>query len=115
MIKQNEIPDANFYKPLFSPWLGFGDFGAYFEAIRHFTIVSADRCYVLYSLAKQAINLDGQWYEAGVYKGGTGILLAKLLSERKFKQARLHLFDTFEGMPEANTLIDIHKRKEALL
>lgn len=105
------IPDANFYRPLFSPWRGYGDFKSYYEIARPFTVVSPDRCYVLYSLALQAVNLDGHWYECGVYEGGSAMLLAKLLDAKKrHKQTRLHLFDTFEGMPETDPQKDLHKK-----
>jgi len=105
------IPDISFYQPLFSPWEGYGNFKSYYEIARPFTIVTADRCYVLYSLALQSLNLDGQWYEAGVYNGGTAMLLAKLLDEKaRHKQTKLHLFDTFEGMPETDPQEDIHKK-----
>jgi len=107
------IPDAAFYRPLFSPWDGFGNFKSYYEAARPFTVVSPDRCYVLYTLAFQALHLDGQWYEAGVYRGGTAILLAKLLEENeRHEQTKLHLFDTFEGMPETDPRIDRHKKDD---
>lgn len=105
------IPDVNFYRPFFSPWRGYGDFKRYHEIAKPFTLVWPNSCYVLYILALQSLNLDGQWYEAGVYKGGTAMLLAKLLEEKaRHKQTRLHLFDTFEGMPETDPRIDILKK-----
>jgi O-methyltransferase len=107
------IPDAAFYRPLFSPWRGYGAFQSLYEAARPFTLVSADRCYVLYTLALQATHLDGQWYECGVYKAGTAMLLAKLLAEnRSHPQKKLHLFDTFEGLPEPDSEVDIFRKGE---
>lgn len=108
----NSVPDASYYCPYFSPWHGYGNFKSYFELIRPFTIVSADRCYVLYSLALQARQLNGEWYECGVYKGGTAMLLANVLTNGKQanKQNRLHLFDTFEGMPDTDPDKDFHRR-----
>ena len=104
------IPDSQFYKPYFSPWLGYGEFKPFVEAAEKYTLVTADRCYVLYTLGKQALALGGEFWECGVYKGGTAILLAKVIAEYgKQSGTKLHLFDTFEGMPDVNAQKDWHK------
>ena len=104
------IPDAQFYKPYFSPWLGYGEFKPFVEAAEKYTLVTADRCYVLYQFGKQALNLGGEFWECGVYKGGTAILLANVIAEYgKGSGTMLHLFDTFEGMPDVNAQKDWHK------
>ncbi|MGQ0523048.1 MAG: TylF/MycF/NovP-related O-methyltransferase [Betaproteobacteria bacterium] len=92
-IPIKDIPDAKLYAPLFSPWLARP-----YSEIRH-TVVSPDRCYILHTLASQT---TGPIVECGVYRGGTAMLLSTLKRE-------LHLYDTFEGMPETGTM-DIHKR-----
>ena len=99
-----DIADKKYYAPTFMPWIkdGYGDFGSYSKCIKNHTVVSPDRQYTLFTLAKQAIHIDGDWVECGVYKGGTAILLAKIM-----KGATLHLFDTFSGMPATNSDIDI--------
>jgi O-methyltransferase len=106
------IPDSSFYQPVFSPWLGFGEFAAYLEKARPLTLVSPDRCYLLYSLALQALNLHGEFWECGVYKGGTALLLASLIAEKADPARRptLRLFDTFEGMPQTDPEKDCHRR-----
>lgn len=104
------IPDAQFYTPLFSPWLGYGEFGRLFEMCRGYTLVSADRCHVLYSLASQVMKLQGDFYECGVYKGGTAILLAELIASKATSPKKLHLFDTFHGMPDTDLNVDWHRR-----
>lgn len=103
------IPDQEFYAPLFSPWNGYGDFADYYGAAKDHTLVSADRCYLLLSLARQARQLPGCWVECGVYRGGTAILLAKVLANYN-SNTSLHLFDTFQGMPAADPSIDFHQR-----
>jgi len=103
------IPDAQFYNPLFSPWLGYKTFKRYLELARPYTLVSADRCYVLYTLASQALSLHGDFWECGVYRGGTARLLAELLAERRATSSKLHLFDTFEGMPDTDPERDVHR------
>jgi O-methyltransferase len=108
------LPDTHYYTPLFSPWMhgGYKDLKSYFEATLPHTLVSSDRLYILYILAIQALNnLSGHFYECGVYKGGTATLLAKLISEKRSnKSTKLHLFDTFEGMPETDAKRDHHKK-----
>lgn len=49
-------------------------------------------------------DMQGSVAEVGVYKGGTARILANNLPEK-----RIHLFDTFEGMPPVNPKVDIHK------
>ena len=106
-----DIPDGEYYRPVFSPWhaQGYGDFRQYLSTAQQTSVVSPDRVYVLYTLALQALNLPGHWYECGVYKGGTAGMLAKLLHNKQPSSVReLHLFDTFEGMPETDVEHDLH-------
>lgn len=99
------IPDEELYQPLFSPWRS-GAFAAEYARISSWTLVSEERCYVLASLASQATHLDGEFWECGVYRGGTAMMFAERLSSTG---ATLRLFDTFEGMPETNAARDLHK------
>jgi O-methyltransferase len=103
------IPDAQFYTPFFSPWLGYGRFKDLYDKTEEHTLVSADRCYVLYALASQALFLRGDIWECGVYKGGTAILLAELIASTPGVSPKLHLFDTFQGMPETDPQRDRHR------
>lgn len=63
-------------------------------------IVSLDRCYILYQLAKRSSQISGDFAECGVYSGGTDYLLASTLNRQSITTKKLHLFDTFTGMPE---------------
>lgn len=104
-----QIPDAKYYRPLFSPWLGYGEFAKYYDLAKRGTLVSPDRCWVLYSLCRQALFLDGDIWECGVYKGGTAAMLAQIVHDGKSTK-RLHLFDTFEGMPATDHAVDHHRK-----
>lgn len=105
------IPDAKFYNPVFSPWLGYKEFGPIYQQVIDYTLVSPDRCWIIYSLAKQASAIKGDFCECGVYKGGTAMLLEKVLLESSNgKEKMLHLFDTFEGMPETDPTLDLHSK-----
>lgn len=83
--------------PLFTPWVGESEFSAVYDGVAPHTLVSVDRCYILASLALHAANLPGAFAEAGVFRGGTALLLARIASRR---QRRLLLFDSFEGLPD---------------
>jgi O-methyltransferase len=104
-----EIPDAEFYRPNFSPWLCDKDFLGYYDLAFPRTIVSADRCFVIYSLLLQAAFIEGDIFECGVYKGGTAAMMAEILANVA-PSKRLYLFDTFTGMPESDSEKDLHKK-----
>jgi O-methyltransferase len=101
-------PDAELYRPLFSPWFG-ADFQRHHRLAAKQTLVSEDRCYILLTLLRQAIHLEGNVWECGVYRGGTAAMLANFLSESTISK-KLYLFDTFEGMPETDISKDRHRQ-----
>jgi hypothetical protein len=86
-------------------WSKDKDFRLLFKEIQKYTVVSQDRCFMLYQMAQYANNKKGEIAEVGVYKGGTGKLIAKTCPNK-----RVHLFDTFSGMPKENPTIDHHKQ-----
>lgn len=102
------IPDAAFYRPRFSPWLGYGGFDQVMAQVAPHSLVSPDRVWILRTLAQQALALPGELWECGVYKGGTAIMLAALLADAPGK--RLRLFDTFAGMPATDPDRDLHRQ-----
>lgn len=53
--------------------------------------------FTVHSIARSQSKLPGEMAEAGVYQGGS----AKLICHAK-NATRLHLFDTFEGLPEVS-------------
>ncbi len=68
------------------------------------SLLTQDRLDSLETLINQVRKLPGDIAEVGVYKGGTALLLAENTNKM------LHLFDTFTGMPEADSTIDLHKK-----
>ena len=107
--KYKGLPDGAFYTPLFSPWNGFGDFFDYYLPAQPYTLVSPDRCYILLSFARQSCRLPGCWIECGVYKGGTAMMLAKAMQNLACNNT-LHLFDTFQGLPQIDSTMDLHHK-----
>jgi O-methyltransferase len=102
------IADADLYRPLFSPWLA-RDFLRKIEMVLEKSLVSPERCYVLYELGRHALGVPGDFWECGVYRGGTALMLADMLREHASTK-KLHLFDTFTGLPETDAAQDLHKK-----
>jgi len=82
-------------------------FNELMKKIKHHTLVSKKKCFMIYQLAKQVASFPCDAVEVGVYKGGTAKLLAEMF---KSQNKALHLFDTFTGMPSADVNRDIHKK-----
>ncbi|HEY1602860.1 MAG TPA: TylF/MycF/NovP-related O-methyltransferase [Pirellulales bacterium] len=85
-------------------WKESAEFIEILGQIDGLTLISPDRCFILYQFARYARNLPGQLAEVGVYRGGTALLLASTCSEKQ-----LSLFDTFHGMPAVDKQIDHHR------
>ncbi|MFN2445712.1 MAG: TylF/MycF/NovP-related O-methyltransferase, partial [Vicinamibacterales bacterium] len=83
--------------------------GSLYEQVRTHAWAGAESCYVLYTLASQALHLNGELWECGVYRGGTALLLNKVIESRDNvdRAIKLRLFDTFEGMPEVDPHRDL--------
>ncbi len=58
----------------------------------------------IYNWVNKTRNIPGDLAEVGVFKGAT----AKLICEAKGK-GRLHLFDTFQGLPQPDPVVDTLK------
>ena len=61
------------------------------------TLLGDQALFTLFQLTKQATHLVGDVAEVGVYKGGTALLFLTMF---EITGKQIHLFDTFEGMPE---------------
>ncbi len=103
----NKLSREKLYRPTYSPWLS-EEFKSYYSVAATRTLVSIDRCYVIYILLKQSISLAGDIVECGVYKGGTAAMIAKVIRESGATK-KFFLFDTFSGMPKTDLSRDLHK------
>lgn len=74
--------------------------GLYYPKLAHLEL---REMYNLYSLVQKVAGVPGDIAEAGVYKGGS----AKIICEVKGGKT-LHLFDTFEKIPEYDPAVDGH-------
>jgi O-methyltransferase len=78
-----------------APWL-VPEFAALYEAVKDHTLVDAQRCYDLWDLAKQVAHLPGDMLEVGVWRGGSGCVIAAAAPEKA-----AYLCDTFAGVVKA--------------
>ena len=69
--------------------------------VRPYTMLSEERLFSLYSLAKQICleDIPGNFVECGSYKGGSAALLAFVIQRYSLRPRLLYACDTFEGMP----------------
>lgn len=86
-----------------APWLDDAAFMALFGAVRSHTLVDLYRCHELWDLAGQMAAVPGELLEVGVWRGGTGAILAAAAA--RLPEPRLvHLCDTFSGVVKAGDL-----------
>lgn len=83
----------------YSPWLDDATFQESYRRIQNNTLVDIFRCFELWSLAKQVQHIEGDLLEVGVWRGGTGALIAKAVSNNPSK--KVYLADTFSGVVKA--------------
>jgi O-methyltransferase len=84
----------------YAPWLTDTGFQQVFEKIVHHTAVDIYRCYELWRLAGQSWKVPGDILEVGVWKGGTGCLIASALQGQGDSRT-VWLCDTFKGVVKA--------------
>jgi len=101
--------ESSLYRPLYCPWFGERDFLSHYKKCSEKSLVSPDRCFIIFKALLQSIYKEGDVIECGVYKGGTAAMMASCLSAVN-SHKKLYLFDTFEGMPETDSKKDLHKK-----
>jgi O-methyltransferase len=85
----------------YSPWNTDSSFCEYHNIIKAFTLVDKYRCYELWKLVEQSGKLKhGSVIEIGVWRGGTGALIAKQARNCDISDV-VYLCDTFTGVVKA--------------
>jgi len=90
--------------PILQPWDTDPQFSALMAEISGRTVVDKVRCYMLYQYVRMASG-EADLAEVGVYKGGT----ARIIARAAIRGGKLHLFDTFSGMPPCDQKRDMHR------
>lgn len=84
----------------YSPWAADEVFQSTLKEIESATLVDLYRNYELWSLVEQTWNLPGALLEVGVWRGGTGALIARR-AELSGIVDPVYLCDTFTGVVKA--------------
>lgn len=79
------------------------------EKIRRYTMTSVERLYSLWDAVRYVAraDLDGAFVEAGVWRGGSVMLMALALLRQEKTDRALWLFDTFAGLPRPDPELDV--------
>ena len=84
----------------YSPWLADKNFQKIWPSLRKNTRVDEYKAYSLWKLIEQVKHLEGDVIEVGVWRGGSGCLLAYKCKQEKIG-AKVYLCDTYEGVVKA--------------
>ena len=57
------VPDSRLYQPLYSPWEGEQAFENIYRRLQSLTLVSRERCYILWRTLQQSVHLQGDFVE----------------------------------------------------
>lgn len=90
------------------------------------SMTSVERAYSLHRAVQYIIenNIQGDFVECGVWRGGSAMVMAKTLKEIGVTDRKIYLYDTFEGMPpptekdfdlngkKADEILQNHKNKK---
>ncbi|MGA2648494.1 MAG: TylF/MycF/NovP-related O-methyltransferase [Candidatus Sulfotelmatobacter sp.] len=95
------------YEPIhpiatYAPWNSNSEFLSTYRLIKRNTLVDIYRCWELWTLVGQTLAMDGGILEVGVWRGGTGALMAKRALSAGSNDP-VYLCDTFEGVVKAGS------------
>lgn len=95
LIHYDDGPVHSF--PYDAPWLVDETFTRVYEAVRHNTLVDRPRCYSIFLLMQQMIDVPGDILEVGTWRGGTAGILASSAPSRT-----VFVADTFQGVVKSS-------------
>lgn len=95
----------------YAPWNQDNNFPSAYSLINKHTLVDKYRCYELWDLVKKIRKIPGELIEVGVWRGGTGALIAKSAELSGIKD-KVYLCDTFSGVPKASEKDEKYKGGE---
>jgi O-methyltransferase len=92
----------------YAPWQSDREFQSVHQAIRRHTFVDVWRCHELWSLVGELRDVPGGFVEVGVWRGGTGALMAARAAGLGLEDT-VHLCDTWKGVVKTGE-VDIYYR-----
>jgi O-methyltransferase len=105
LVSASALPDLEYEgiysQAAYAPWRTDDEFCRAYGEVRHNTLVDVYRCWELWTLVGQTPNLpQGDILEVGVWRGGTGCLMARR-NRLDGNDGAVHLCDTFAGVVKA--------------
>lgn len=98
-----------FPRNTYNPWYDDKEFmDIYSKHVRPNTLVDIYRCYELWAISKRLKDTQGSILEVGVWKGGTGCILAENMNSSD----SLYLCDTFSGVVKTSEKDNFYKGGE---
>lgn len=85
----------------YAPWRTDSHFLQIYQRVQPYTLVDIYRCYDLWTLVEQSQKLAGALIEIGVWRGGTGALIAHRAKLSGITDT-IYLCDTFTGVVKAS-------------
>ena len=107
-------PEHEITRPVatYSPWNRDTAFRAAYAEIEPYTLVDVYRCYELWQLVEQTAGLGrGSLVEIGVWRGGTGALIARRAAICGIPD-KVFLCDTFTGVVKAGARDSLYRGGE---
>lgn len=95
----------------YAPWLSDASFQRIHAVAREHTLVDIWRCHELWQLVLQSGSLSGSIVEVGVWRGGTGAVIAAAARAAGVTEP-VYLCDTFEGVVKAGASDPYYKGGE---
>jgi O-methyltransferase len=87
----------------YAPWRSDPEFRTIYNAVRRHTLVDVWRCHELWTILGELRDAAGSILEVGVWRGGTGALLAVRAASLGIEE-RVYLCDTWRGVVKADEI-----------
>ncbi len=87
----------------YAPWMADQQFQQIHEAVRRNTLVDIWRCHELWDLVAELRDVPGAVVEVGVWRGGTGALMAARAAQLGIDDP-VYLCDTWEGVVKTGAI-----------
>lgn len=105
-VRPGSVPGSPLHEVIrprttYLPWNEDETFMETYQTIQEHTLVDRYRCFELWSLVEQASKIKGSLIEIGVWRGGTGALIARKANLCGTSDP-VYLCDTFTGVVKAS-------------
>jgi hypothetical protein len=79
------------------------------QMARPYTMTSVERMFAMYQAVRylEEAKIDGAIVECGVWRGGSIMIAIATLNLLKSRDREIFLFDTFEGLPKPDPVLDV--------